>query len=405
MAGPWRILFLGEAVTLAHVARPVALARRLVPAGHSIVMACASRYAEFARSPDWAWAELDSIPSEQFAQALADGAPLYDLATLERYVQADLALIQAHRPDVVVGDFRLSLSVSARLARVPYLSIANAYWTPHAPPRFPMPVLPLSRWLPLPLAGLLFSLFRPLAFAQHCRPMNRLRARHGLPGLGHDLRRVYTDADHLLVADDPALHPLGGARDDVSIVGPLAWSPERPWPAAPAEPPEQAAWPLVYVALGSSGAQDALALVLAALADLPVRVMATTAGRPPPAALPANARVHDYLPGEQAAARAALVVCNGGSLGVQQALAAGVPVLGVASNMDQFLNMGPVVAAGAGLLLRADRLTTAALRDACRQLLQSSAARGAAQALQAGMRRLPDPMPVFDAAVRRLLAA
>ena len=159
------------------------------------------------------------------------------------------------------------------------------------------------------------------------------------------------------------------------------------------------------MALGSSGAQDALALVLAALADLPVRVMATTAGRPPPAALPANARVHDYLPGEQAAARAALVVCNGGSLGVQQALAAAVPVLGVASNMDQFLNMGPVVAAGAGLLLRADRLTTAALRDACRQLLQSSAARGAAQALQAGMQRLPDPVPVFDAAVRRLLAA
>ena len=403
---PWKILFLAEAVTLAHVARPVALARRLLPAGHSLVLACAQRYAGFAQSPDWQTVDLDSIPSEQFAQALAQGAPLYDLATLQRYVQADLALIQTHQPDLVVGDFRLSMSVSARLARVPCLTIANAYWTPHAPPRFPMPVLPLTRWLPLPLARSLFNLFRPLAFAQHCGPMNRLRARHGLPGLGHDLRRVYTDADHLLVADDPALHPLVCARDDVSMIGPLAWSPDRPWPAQAGPQAGQAEgdWPMVYVALGSSGPGDALALVLAALSDQPVRVMAATAGRPAPAMVPVNARVFDYLPGEQAAARAALVVCNGGSLAVQQALAAGVPVLGIASNMDQFLNMGPVVEAGAGRQLRADRLTVATLRSACQALLQSPAARAAAQRLQAGMRGLPDPAQVFDAAAQRLLA-
>ena len=411
-AGPQRrlrILLLAEAVTLAHVARPVALARRLVPAGHTMVLACAARYAGFARSADWQAADLDSIPSEQFARALAQGAPLYDLATLQGYVQADLALIQAHRPDVVVGDFRLSMSVSARLAGVPCLSIANAYWTPHAPARFPLPVLPLTRVLPLALARPLFNLFRPLAFAQHCGPMNRLRARHGLPGLGHDLRRVYTDADHLLVADDPALHPLLAARDDVSVIGPLAWSPDLPWPVQPASAPglagmaDSADRPMVYVALGSSGPADALASVLAALADLPVQVMATTAGRPAPAQVPANAQVHDYLPGDRAAARAALVVCNGGSLAVQQALAAGVPVLGVASNMDQFLNMGPVVDAGAGRLIRADRLSVAALRAACQGLLNAPEARLAAQRLQAGMRGLPDPAQVFEAAVRRLL--
>ena len=143
--------------------------------------------------------------------------------------------------------------------------------------------------------------------------------------------------------------------------------------------------------------------MLAALADLPVQVMATTAGRPAPTQVPANAQVHDYLPGDRAAARAALVVCNGGSLAVQQALAAGVPVLGVASNMDQFLNMGPVVDAGAGRLIRADRLSVAGLRAACQGLLNAPEARLAAQRLQAGMRGLPDPAQVFEAAVRRLL--
>ena len=398
-----KVLFFAEAVTLAHVARPVALARALDPTRYEVVMACASRYAGFAQSPDWASVGLDSLSPELFAQALADGAPLYDLATLKAYVQADLALIQAQQPDLVVGDFRLSLSVSARLMRRPYLAIANAYWTPLSPPSFPLPVLPLTRLLPIAVARRLFSLFRPLAFRLHCRPMNQLRALHGLPSLGADLRRVYTDADHLLVADDPALHPLQGDRQSFSFIGPLAWSPDLPWPAQDAAKPGMAVVPMVYVALGSSGPGAALNLVLDALSTLPVRVMAATAGKPAPDSVPANARVFDYLPGDQAAARAALVVCNGGSLAVQQALAAGVPVLGVASNMDQFLNMAPVVAAGAGRLLRADRLSVESLREACQALLQSADAAAAARALRAGMSALPTAASVFDALVQRLL--
>ena len=398
-----KVLFFAEAVTLAHVARPVALARALDRARYEVVMACASRYAAFSQSPDWSSVELDSIAPEQFSQALANGSPLYDLDTLKRYVQADLALIQTHQPDLVVGDFRLSLSVSARLAKRPYLAIANAYWTPFSPPSFPLPVLPLTRLLPIPVARALFSVFRRLAFRQHCRPMNQLRALNGMPSLGADLRRVYTDADHLLVADDPALHPLVGSGQRFSFIGPLAWSPDLPWPEDATAGAGISTTPMVYVALGSSGPGAALALVLEALSALPVRVMAATAGKPSPASIPANASVFDYLPGDQAAARAALVVCNGGSLAVQQALVAGVPVLGVASNMDQFLNMAPVVTAGAGRLLRADRLTVDQVREACQALLRSADAAVAARALGAGMSALPDAASVFDAAAQRLL--
>ena len=398
-----KVLFVAEAVTLAHVARPVALARALDRNRYEVVMACASSYAGFAQSPAWASVEIDSISPQRFAQALADGAPLYDLATLKAYVQADMALIRAQQPDLVVGDFRLSLSVSARLMKRPYLAIANAYWTPYSPPSFPLPVLPLTRLLPIPVARLLFSLVRPLAFRLHCRPMNQLRALHGLPSLGSDLRRVYTDADHLLVADDPALHPLALDGRPFSFVGPLAWSPDRPWPANDAARLGLSTTPMVYVALGSSGPATALTEVLEALSTLPVLVMAATAGKPAPASVPANARVFDYLPGDQAAARAALVVCNGGSLAVQQALAAGVPVLGVASNMDQFLNMAPVVSAGAGRLLRADRLTVEQVREACQALLGSADATAAARALGAGMAALPGVASVFDAAAQRLL--
>lgn len=397
-----KLLLFAEGVTLAHVARPVALARLLDPARYEIVVACTPRYAGFATDGRWRRVDLDSVAPTDFNDRLARGAPVYSYETLARYAEEDAALIAAERPDAVVGDFRLSLSVSARKARVPYLAIANAYWTPLAPPRYPMPVLPLSRALPLPLARALFAVGRPIAFFQHCGPMNRLRRAHGLPGFGNDLRRAYSDCDHLLLPDVPALFPEVQVGARASWLGPLAWSPqvsEPPW-WREAVPDGMAT---VYLTLGSSGPPAALARVLEALADLPVRVLASTAGGQTPAHVPPNARLAAYLPGDAAAARAQLVVCNGGSLTVQQALACGVPVLGLASNMDQFLNMAPVEAAGAGLCLRTDRLDPGAIRRACQALLSRPEAGLAANRLRALMADPPHGAEVFDRAVEGLL--
>ena len=62
---------------------------------------------------------LASQPPSAFVEALARGRPLYAAQTLRDYVQDDLRLLAAHRPDAVIGDFRLSLSISAGHARFP----------------------------------------------------------------------------------------------------------------------------------------------------------------------------------------------------------------------------------------------------------------------------------------------
>ena len=54
----------------------------------------------------------------------------YDAETLKRYVDADLAIIRQAQPDLIIGDFRLSLSVSARLAGVPYATISMRIGVP-----------------------------------------------------------------------------------------------------------------------------------------------------------------------------------------------------------------------------------------------------------------------------------
>jgi UDP:flavonoid glycosyltransferase YjiC (YdhE family) len=378
-----KLLFVAEAVTLAHVGRPLALAAALGGQHYDIQLACADGFDFCWRDSDPPRIRIDSISSARFLKALAAGKPVYDEATLSTYVEDDLRLLRMLKPDLVLGDFRLSLSVSARVARVPYVSLINAYWSPHVRQHYTVPALALSKMLPIGIADALFRIARPLAFAAHTVPLNRVRSKHGLAPLGFDLRRVYTDADHTLYADIPQLFPAHDLPANHSYLGPLIWSPPvapPPWWDAP-----DTGRPLVYVTLGSSGQGRLLPLVLQALAPLPVTVLAATAGQIELDAAPANARVAPYLPGDAAARRASLVICNGGSPTSQQALAAGVPLIGIAGNLDQFLNMHGVAAKGAGVLLRADRFDEGELRRAVADLLDNAEAAAAAREIAQAM--------------------
>ncbi|WP_164962604.1 glycosyltransferase [Rubrivivax sp. JA1026] len=380
-----RVLFVGEAATLAHLARPAALMAALDPQRVDGRLACPEHARRFLGADAGRWEPLAGIDPALFAARLRRGEPLMRQAELEAAVDADLALFERRRPDLVVGDFRLSLSVSARLAGVRYAAICNAYWSPYAADRrLPLPVLGWTRRAPLALAQAGFDLLQGPLLAPHCRPLNAVRAARGLAPLPADLRRVYTDADDTLYADSPALFPLHGAPANHRHLGPVLWSPPVPPPPWWDEPVGDG--PPVYVTMGSSGDAAAIETVLDALDALGARTMLATAGAPAPRPR-AGLRVADYLPGEAAAARAALVVCNGGSPTSQQALAAGTPVLGICSNMDQMLNMRGLEAAGAGIALRADRLSAAAVRRAAAALLSGGPGRETLARLGAGEAR------------------
>jgi UDP:flavonoid glycosyltransferase YjiC (YdhE family) len=374
-----RILFVADAVTLAHVARPAALARGLDPGRFEVVFASDDRYRALIADLPCPVHRIASQPSERFLQAAARGSPLYDYPTLCAYLREDLALLDAVQPHAIVADHRLSMAVAARRRHIPYLAINNAYWSPYADPVTPVPDLPFTRLLGPRLAQPLFDQAWPLAAAYHSWPLNRLRRAHGLPAAGWDWRSPYTEADYTLYADAEALIPTPGRPDHHRYLGPIAWSPEVAlpawWEALPSDRP------LIYASLGSSGDPRHLGLVLQALAGLPVTVVAAAAGQRLNGAIPANARLAEYLPGERLCARADLVVCNGGSMGVYQALRAGKPVLGIAAHMDQQLSMHHVEKAGVGWRLRTDRLDAARVRAAAHHLLHDQPSRQRAQAM------------------------
>ena len=369
--GVKRVLFMAEAVTLAHVARPVALARSLDAQHYDVHLAHHPRYRDLLGDLAFTEHDIESISPQQFTQALAQGQPLYDLPTLVRYVEEDQRLIAAVQPDVIVGDFRLSLAVSAALAGIPYIALSNAYWSPYCRQHYRIPELPLTRVLGPRLGQPLFALARPLVFALHCLPMHRLRKRYGLRSLGFDLARVYTHADYTLYADVPDFYRMAPLPAGHRFIGPVIWSPAFPqppwWPDLPTDRP------IAYVTLGSSGSADLLPALVAALGQLELTAVVSTAGAPVPASVPDNVYVAPYLPGEDAVAKASLVICNGGSPTTHQALAQGVPVIGVASNLDQYLNMSAIEKAGAGRLLRAGNCNAAQLVVLIRAMLAEPA--------------------------------
>ncbi len=132
--------------------------------------------------------------------------------------------------------------------------------------------------------------------------------------------------------------------------------------------------PLVVVA--PSTAQDPecrlVRVALEALADEPVRVLATTNRHRPDEPLPpapANAVVVDWLSYTQAMGAADLVICHGGHGTVARALGAGVPVLCCPAVGDMAENGARVAWSGAGLMLPWRLAGPAALRLTVRKAL------------------------------------
>lgn len=365
-----RVLFFAEPATLAHVVRPIVLAGALARDEFEVCVATGIDFQHHVKAAGLNVCDLSCIGTRACLDAVTAGRPVFSYKVLQRYVEDDLRVIDEFRPDIVVGDFRLSLAVSARLARTPYVAISNAYWSPFADTPFDVPVHAATKLVGAGFANRVFHLLRPLIFAQHSLPMHRLRRQHGMPSLGFDLKQAFSEGDITVFADVPELVPTRspGLGTRYRYIGPITWSPPAPLPAALAEGSD--ARPLVYVSMGSSGDASALDVIVSAVVAAGCRVAVAAPGRRWAPALGDSVVAADMLPGSEVSAMASLVICNGGSPSVHQALQQGTPVIGIPTNLDQLLNMHFVVRSGAGLSLRADQVSAAALARLLQRVLR-----------------------------------
>jgi UDP:flavonoid glycosyltransferase YjiC (YdhE family) len=383
-----KILLVAENVTLAQVVRLKVLGESL-PDEYEVHFACSGfDPLVFGAERRFVRHELWTLPRSEVFRALKGGRRLYELKTLMRYAEEEMRLIERVEPRLVIGDFRLSLSVSAELMRVPWATLINAYWSPYAlRDPIPVPDHPIVRFLGESMTERYFPQAIPRVFSHFAAPVNQLRKRHKLPEIG-SLLSVLTHADYTLYPDDPALLPLAHAPSSHRFLGPVQWSPDVPMPELPDAARGDDARPLVYVTLGSSGEVEVLPLVIQALAQLPVQALIATAGRAELPPLPANVRAAEFVPGARVAELARVVVSNGGSTTGYQALAAGTPILGLPSNLDQYLTTQALVSAGVGLQVKARSATVADIRRALVRLLEEPGQRTAAERARARLARL-----------------
>jgi UDP:flavonoid glycosyltransferase YjiC (YdhE family) len=285
------------------------------------------------------------------------------------------------RPDLVVGDLRLSLAVSTAVAKIPYANLINAYWSPFGRARgVSLPDHPIVRLLGVKLAERYFPKALPHVFAHFARPVNALRKQHRLAGArdvagGPDPRRLHAVPRRTGAGADaqPAAPPALPRARAVVAAGRAARLVGRARSPAPT----------VYVTLGSSGRVERLRAVIEAAAALGLQVLVATAGRTRLDAgrLPPHVYVADFLPGHLAARRAQ-------RRGVERRQHDGLPGArraaagaGIAFNLDQYLAMTAIEDAGAGLLLRAGSVDREQLRGALGRLLSEPSFSAAAAGL------------------------
>ena|SRR5689334_8871989 len=250
----------------------------------------------------------------------ADGAHAAEAA------RALLPLLEELRPDTVVSDIlTLAPSLAAEKAGVPLATLIPHIY-PVVEPGLPFFAVGLRPPRTAVGRGAWKAGQRALrvGLEQGRRDLNVQRGRLGLPPI--DRFHGGISPDLALVATFPQLEYPRRWPAGVEVTGPMSFEIPHPDVELPS-----GSTPLVLVAPSTAHDSDnhLVRTALRALADEPVRVVATTNRVVPqrPIDVPANAVLVDWLSYSQLMPIASLVISHGGHGTVARALAAGTPVL------------------------------------------------------------------------------
>jgi MGT family glycosyltransferase len=346
-----------------HVFPAISLGRALAGRGHEVVIetweerrsAVEGAGLGFAASEEYKMfppPEPDSLDGQHAAEA----------------ARGLLPLLEAMRPHVVVSDIlTLAPALAAERAGVPLATLIPHIY-PVVEPGLPFFAIGL-RPPRTPLGRAIWKSGQralDVGLEHGRRDLNLQRERIGLPpterlhgGISPDLALVATYPQ----LEYPRRWPAG-----VEVTGPLTF--EVPHPEIELPPGER---PLVLVA--PSTAHDSgnhlVRTALRALAEEPVRVVATTNRVKPqsPIEVPANAVLVDWLSYSQLMPAASLVISHGGHGTVARALGAGTPILICPIIGDMSETAMRVSWAGAGLSLPWRLCKPAPLRWAAKRVL------------------------------------
>jgi MGT family glycosyltransferase len=375
---------------LAHVTRCFEVGRGLKECfGHRVVFCCDGPYAHIPRDLGFEVVPVFTVDRNvtmRIAHSLLPPSMSWWKSVNARSVASDLEVMDSVRPDMVVGDLHWSLSTSARARGIPYVSITNACWTDKFAYAVDLPEEHIStKFLGRRLAEKVFPLYTRAMVKYGAKGYYEVRKQHGLPPVQTMWEAV--EGDITLLCDLPEFMPVvRGVPLSYRYCGPLLWE-------ANIEPPE---WlsrldpnrPTIYFTMGSTGNARFFEEAVRVFGNTQYQVLITTGGlaeirNPPP-----NVFIAKYAPGEALMAASDVVVSHGGNGTIYQALACGVPIIGLPAIFDQEINMRRVTSLGAGLQLSSKDYDGRLLEQAVRMILRDSGYRERCKTLAARIARM-----------------
>jgi MGT family glycosyltransferase len=346
-----------------HVFPAISLGRALAGRGHEVVVETWEERRGAVEGAGLGFAAAEEY--RMFPPPEPDSADGQHAAEAAR---ALLPLLEEMRPHVAVSDIlTLAPALAAEAAGVPLATLVPHIY-PVVEPGQPFFAIGLrTPRTPLGRAGWRAGQRALDVGLEHGRrDLNQQRQRLGLPPVERFHGGISPDL--ALVATYPQLEYPRNWPAGVEITGPMSF--EVPHPEIELPPGEL---PLVLVAPSTAHDSDnhLVRTALAAFADEPVRVVATTNRIVPqhPIEVPANAVLVDWLSYSQLMPAASLVISHGGHGTVARALGAGAPVLISPITGDMSETAMRVNWAGCGLSLPWRLCKPGPLRWAARRIL------------------------------------
>jgi MGT family glycosyltransferase len=421
-----------------HVVPLLTIGRSLAERGHRVLLHTGSRFEQAATDaglefrPLQGRADFDdrdtaaTLPDRDRHRGLAQAQ--YDIQTLfVKTIPAQHAsvreLLAEVRPDAVLTDSAFAgvtpwLFDDSRTSRPPILAVGVTPLTQLGRDVAPagLGLAPSATPLGRVRNRVLNGLARSVLFRDTQKVGERMFAEIGAGPMDHFVMDISRAFDRLLQLTVPGFeYPRSDLSPNVRFVGALPPAPGRAgalpgWWGDLSSPP-LAGRPIVHVTQGTVDNHDLGRLIrptLEGLADAPVTVVVTLGGRPLDdllrlGPLPANARAAEYLPYDQLLPVTDVVVTNGGYGGVQQSLAAGVPLVVAGDTEDKPEVAARVGWSGAGVNLRTGSPAPEQVQSAVMRLLSHDSYRVRAEELAAEMARY-DTLAAIEEQLLRAVA-
>ncbi len=337
--------------------------------GYSVVFASDGKYMNLPREGGFEVLPIITISAERVLKCSRSGMTnwyKYDL--IKQCIEAELDLFERVKPDLVLSDFRLTVSTSCEIAKIPMAMIMNGSWTNHysVPIRAPEH-LAMTRILGKRVANALAPLAKWLILVHGNMGFNRYRREHGLP-----LRRNIYDTwrgDLNLMVDIPDYAPTTNLPPDYHYIGPIVWEPaiEVPGWLEHLSPDK----PTIYFTMGSTGYARFFDQAIEIFGNTKYQCIMTTAGMTKIANAPGNFHIVDYAPGSAIMMKCDVVVCQGGNGTIYQAMSHGVPIIGIPTMHDQEFNLDRVESLGVGIQLSELKFQPSHLKAAVEEILKN----------------------------------